>query len=296
LSISDFVVAGGAWGRVKALTNDQGGSVKAVIPGTPVEVLGFGSLPEAGDTFSVVDNERLARSLATKRRESKARQLNQGRALTLDQVVNQIDAGDVKELNLVLKADVQGSVEALRQSLEHITEGEAKVRILHAGSGGITESDILLASASDAIIVGFNVGEELGIDRVSERMGVEIRHYQIIYQLIEDIERALHGILEPTYSDIIIGRAEVREIFPSKRNVQIAGCRVMEGRITRGGAIRILRNGEIVTESTIASLRHFRDEVNEINTGVECGIMLQGFNAYETGDILEAHRQERNPI
>ena len=296
LSISDFVVAGGAWGRVKALTNDQGGSVKAVIPGTPVEVLGFGSLPAAGDTFSVVDNERLARSLATKRRESKARQLNQGRALTLDQVVNQIDAGDVKELNLVLKADVQGSVEALRQSLEHITEGDAKVRILHAGSGGITESDILLASASDAIIVGFNVGEELGIDRVSERMGVEIRHYQIIYQLIEDIERALHGILEPTYSDIIIGRAEVREIFPSKRNVQIAGCRVMEGRITRGGAIRILRNGEIVTESTIASLRHFRDEVNEINTGVECGIMLQGFNAYETGDILEAHRQERNPI
>ena len=296
LSISDFVVAGGAWGRVKALTNDQGGSVKAVIPGTPVEVLGFGSLPEAGDTFSVVDNERLARSLATKRKESKASQLNQGRALTLDQVVNQIDAGDVKELNLVLKADVQGSVEALRQSLEHITEGEAKVRILHAGSGGITESDILLASASGAIIVGFNVGEELGIDRVSERMGVEIRHYQIIYQLIEDIERALHGILEPTYSDIIIGRAEVREIFPSKRNVQIAGCRVMEGRITRGGAIRILRNGEIVTESTIASLRHFRDEVNEINTGVECGIMLQGFNAYETGDILEAHRQERNPI
>ena len=296
LSISDFVVAGGAWGRVKALTNDQGGPVKAVIPGTPVEVLGFGSLPEAGDTFSVVDNERLARSLATKRRESKASQLNQGRALTLDQVVNQIDAGDVKELNLVLKADVQGSVEALRQSLEHITEGEAKVRILHAGSGGITESDILLASASDAIIVGFNVGEELGINRVSERMGVEIRHYQIIYQLIEDIERALHGILEPTYSDIIIGRAEVREIFPSKRNVQIAGCRVMEGRITRGGAIRILRNGEIVTESTIASLRHFRDEVNEINTGVECGIMLQGFNAYETGDILEAHRQERNPI
>ena len=296
LSISDFVVAGGAWGRVKALTNDQGGPVKAVIPGTPVEVLGFGSLPEAGDTFSVVDNERLARSLATKRKESKASQLNQGRALTLDQVVNQIDAGDVKELNLVLKADVQGSVEALRQSLEHITEGEAKVRILHAGSGGITESDILLASASDAIIVGFNVGEELGIDRVSERMGVEIRHYQIIYQLIEDIERALHGILEPTYSDIIIGRAEVREIFPSKRNVQIAGCRVMEGRITRGGAIRILRNGEIVTESTIASLRHFRDEVNEINTGVECGIMLQGFNAYETGDILEVHRQERNPI
>ena len=296
LGISDFVVAGGAWGRVKALTNDQGHTVKTVVPGTPVDVLGFGSLPEAGDAFSVVANERLARSIATERRESKANQLNQGRALTLDQVVNQIDAGDIKELNLVLKADVQGSVEALRQSLEQITEGDAKVRILHAGSGGITESDILLASASNAIIVGFNVGEELGINRVSVRMGVEIRHYQIIYQLIEDIERALHGILEPTYTDIVIGKAEVREIFPSKRNVQIAGCRVMEGRITRGGAIRVVREGVIVTESTIASLRHFRDEVNEINTGVECGIMLQGFNDYETGDILEVHRQERNPI
>ena len=296
LNISDHVVAGSAWGRVKALTNDKGAIVDTVIPGTPIELLGFGSLPEAGDTFAVVANEKLARSTANERRQAKVSQLNQGRALTLDQVVNQIDAGDVKELNLVLKADVQGSVEAVRQSLEQITEGEARVRILHAGSGGITESDILLASASEAIIVGFNVGEELGVDRISERMGVEVRHYNIIYQLIEDIERALHGILEPTYSDVIIGRAEVREIFPSRRNVQIAGCRVMDGRITRGAAIRVLRNGEIITESNISSLRHFREEVNEINTGVECGIMLQGFNDYENGDILEAHRQERNPI
>jgi translation initiation factor IF-2 len=296
LNIGDFVVAGSAWGRVKALTNDRGDIIKTVVPGTPVEMLGFGSLPEAGDMFSVVGNERLARTTANERRQSKAIQLNQARALTLDQVVNQIDSGDVKELNLVLKADVQGSLEALRQSLEQITEGDAKVRILHAGSGNVTESDILLASASEAIIVGFNVGEELGVDRVSERMRVEIRHYQIIYQLIEDIERALHGILEPTYTDVIIGRAEVREIFPSRRNVQIAGCRVVEGRITRGGAIRVIRNSETLMESSIVSLRHFRDEVNEINTGVECGIMLQGFNDYEIGDLLEVHRQERNPI
>ena len=296
LNIGDFVVAGSAWGRVKALTNDLGEGIKTAVPGTPVEVLGFGALPEAGDMFAVVGNERLARTTANEKRQSKVIQSNQARALTLDQVVNQIDAGDVKELNLVLKADVQGSLEALRQSLEQITEGDAKVRILHAGSGNVTESDILLASASEAIIVGFNVGEELGVERVSERMGVEIRHYQIIYQLIEDIERALHGILEPTYTDVIIGRAEVREIFPSRRNVQIAGCRVVEGRITRGGAIRIVRNGEILMETSIVSLRHFRDEVNEINTGVECGIMLQGFNDYEIGDLLEAHRQERNPI
>ena len=296
LNIGDFVVAGSAWGRVKALKNDRGDTISSVVPGTPVEVLGFGSLPEAGDMFAVVGNEKLARTTANERRQSTAIQLNQARALTLDQVVNQIDSGDVKELNLVVKADVQGSVEALCQSLEQITEGDAKVRILHSGSGNVTESDILLASASEAIIVGFNVGEELGVDRVSERMRVEIRHYQIIYQLIEDIERALHGILEPTYTDVIIGRAEVREIFPSRRNVQIAGCRVGEGRITRGGAIRGIRNSEILMESSIASLRHFRDEVNEINTGVECGIMLQGFNDYEIGDLLEVHRQERNPI
>ena len=296
LNIGDFFVAGGAWGRVKALANDRGDTIKTVVPGTPVEMLGFGSLPEAGDIFSVVGNEKLARATANERRQSKAVQSNQARALTLDQVVNQIDSGDVKELNLVLKADVQGSVEALSQSLEQITEGDAKVRILHSGSGNVTESDILLASASEAIIVGFNVGEELGVDRVSERMRVEIRHYQIIYQLIEDIERALHGILEPTYTDVIIGRAEVREIFPSRRNVQIAGCRVVEGRITRGGAIRVIRNSETLMESSIVSLRHFRDEVNEINTGVECGIMLQGFNDYEIGDLLEVHRQERNPI
>ena len=211
-------------------------------------------------------------------------------------MVNQIDAGDIKELNLVLKADVQGSLEAARQSLEQITEADAKVRILHAASGGVTESDVLLASASQAIIVGFNVGEEIGVERVAERMGVEIRHYNIIYQLIEDVERALHGMLEPTYTDVVLGRAEVREVFSSRRNVQIAGCRVMEGRITRGGSIRVMRGDQVLHESSITSLRHFRDEVNEVNTGVECGIILQGFNDYEVGDILEAHRQERNPV
>ena len=196
LNIGDFVVAGSAWGRVKALTNDRGDIIKTVVPGTPVEMLGFGSLPEAGDMFSVVGNERLARTTANERRQSKAIQLNQARALTLDQVVNQIDSGDVKELIL-------------------------------------------------------------------------------IYNLVQ---------------------AEVREIFPSRRNVQIAGCRVVEGRITRGGVIRVIRNSETLMESSIVSLRHFRDEVNEINTGVECGIMLQGFNDYEIGDLLEVHRQERNPI
>ena len=296
LKIGDSMVAGSAWGRVKALMDDQGNSIKTAPAGTPAEVLGFGSLPEAGDLLAVVPNERTARSTATDRERLRSVQQAQSRALTLDEVVNQIDAGDIKELNLVLKADVQGSLEAVRHSLEQITEADAKVRILHAGSGGVTESDVLLASASQAIILGFNVGEEIGVDRVADRMGVEIRHYNIIYHLIEDVERALHGMLEPTFTDVVLGRAEVREIFPSRRNVQIAGCRVMEGRITRGASVRVIRGDQVLLEAAITSLRHFRDEVNEINTGVECGIMLQGFNDYQTGDILEAHRQERNPV
>ncbi len=296
LKVGDYMVAGSAWGRVKALTNDQGKTIKTVPAGTPAEVLGFGSLPEAGDLLAVVPNEKTARTTATDRERLKSTQQAQSRALTLDEVVNQIDAGDIKELNLVLKADVQGSVEAVRHSLEHITEADAKVRILHAASGGVTESDVLLASASQAIVVGFNVGEEIGVERVAERMGVEIRHYDIIYQLIEDVERALHGMLEPTFTDVILGRAEVREVFSNRRNVQIAGCRVIEGRITRGATIRVMRGDQVLHESTITSLRHFRDEVNDVNTGVECGIILQGFNDYETGDVLEVHRQERNPV
>ena len=250
------------------MANDRGRVVKEVVPGAPAEVLGFGSLPEAGDLMTVFPNERLARATATDRERLKASQQSQARALTLEEVVKQIDTGDIKELNLVLKADVQGSVEAVRQSLERLTDAEARVRILHAGSGNVTESDVLLASASGAIIVGFAVGNALGVERVAERMGVEIRHYAIIYQMIEDIEQALHGMLEPAYTDIIIGQAEVREIFPSRRNVKIAGCRVIEGRINRGANIRVMREGAALEETAIGSLRHFREEVNEITNGM----------------------------
>ena len=294
LSVGDDVIAGTAWGRVKAISNDRGQAIEGVVPGAPAELLGFGNLPEAGDIMTVVPNERTARALAQERERAKSAQQSQVRALTLEEVVKQIDAGDVKELNLVLKADVQGSVEAVRQSLERLTEAEARVRILHAGSGNVTESDILLASASDAIIVGFSVGDEIGVERVAERMGVEIRHYDIIYQMIDDISQALHGMLEPAFTDIILGEAEIREIFPARRNVKIAGCRVVDGRILRGAAIRVLRDGQLLEETSIASLRHFRDEVNEITNGMDCGILLDGFNDFEVGDVLQAHRQERS--
>ena len=272
--------------------DEQGKSVKSITPGTPVEILGFNAVPEAGDIFAIMPNERAARTAGGAQQKLHAAQQNQARALTLEEVVKQIDSGDIKELNLVLKADVQGSVEAVEQSLEALVADDAKVRVLHSACGTITESDVMLASASDAIVIGFTVSTEPSAERLADRMGVEIRHYNIIYQLIDDIEQALQGMLEPVFTDVVLGKAEVRELFPSRKGVQIAGCRVTEGRITKGAQVRVLRDTEIIYEAAIASLRHFRDEVNEMNAGTECGVMLQGFNDFQQGDVLEAHRQE----
>ena len=292
LHIGDHVVAGSVWGRIRAINNDQGEQAREIGPSQPGEVLGFSILPEAGDLFAVVPTERDARNASEERERANTAQ-SQARALTLEEVVKQIDAGDVKELNLVLKADVQGSAEAVRQSLEQLTDDDAKVRILHAGVGAVTESDVLLASASSAIIIGFNVASDAAVERAAERAGVELRHYNIIYRLIEDIEKALHGMLEPEYTDVTLGRAEVREIFPSRRGVRIAGCRVLDGRISRNAAVRVLRDGRTIAEGNIGSLRHFRDEVNDVNAGTECGIVVPGFNDYEEGDVIETHREER---
>ncbi len=293
LSVGQHVTAGGTWGRVRAMSNDRGEAVKQVLPGTPAEILGFGSLPEAGDLFSVVPNERTARAMATDKENPSSSQQAQARALTLDEVVNRTPAGELKELNLVLKADVQGSVEAVNHSLENLAANNIKVRILHASSGGVTETDVLLASASEAIIIAFNVGTELGAERLARRMGVEIRNYGIIYQLIDDVELALQGLLEPAIVDVVLGRAEIREVFPTRGGVKIAGCRIVEGRMTKGVTVRITRDGQILEESTVTSLRHFRDEINEAALGTECGVVLQGFNDFEEGDVLEAHREER---
>lgn len=293
LNVGDFIVAGSAYGRVKAMNNDQGKPVQSVLPGYPAEVLGFGSVPEAGDQLSVALNEREGRSMAEAAGKAQFSQAAQGRALTLEEVVNQIDSDEIKELNLVIKADVQGSVEAVRGALEGLVDEDAKVRVLHTGSGAVTESDILLASASEAIVISFSIGSEPSAEKLADRMGVEIRHYNIIYQLIDDVEKALHGMLDPVYTEVIVGRAEVREIFEGRRGTQIAGCRVTEGRMVRNGDVRVVRDGQIVQDGVITSLRHFREEVNEMNAGTECGIILQGFNGYQEGDILEVHRQER---
>ena len=293
LNVGDFIVAGSAYGRVKAMNNDQGKPVQSVLPGYPAEVLGFGSVPEAGDQLSVALNEREGRSMAEAAGKAQFSQAAQGRALTLEEVVNQIDSDEIKELNLVVKADVQGSVEAVRGALEGLVDEDAKVRVLHTGSGAVTESDILLASASEAIVISFSIGSEPSAEKLADRMGVEIRHYNIIYQLIDDVEKALHGMLDPVYTEVIVGRAEVREIFEGRRGTQIAGCRVTEGRMVRNGDVRVVRDGQIVQDGVITSLRHFREEVNEMNAGTECGIILQGFNDYQESDVLEVHRQER---
>ncbi|MQG61554.1 MAG: translation initiation factor IF-2 [SAR202 cluster bacterium] len=293
LNVGDFIVAGSAYGRVKAMNNDQGKSIQSVLPGYPAEILGFGSVPEAGDQLIVALNEREGRSMAEAAGKAQFSQAAQGRALTLEEVVNQIDSDEIKELNLVVKADVQGSVEAVRGALEGLADEDAKVRVLHTGSGAVTESDILLASASEAIVISFSIGSEPSAEKLADRMGIEIRHYNIIYQLIDDVEKALHGMLDPVYTEVIVGRAEVREIFEGRRGTQIAGCRVTEGRMVRNGDVRVVRDGQIVQDGVVTSLRHFREEVNEMNAGTECGIILQGFNDYQEGDVLEVHRQER---
>jgi translation initiation factor IF-2 len=227
------------------------------------------------------------------RRDQRSSTGNMETVLTLDSVVKQIDAGDVKELVLVLKADVQGSVEAAVHSIEQLSEGDVKARVIHSASGLVSESDVQLASASGGIVLAFNVGFEVGAERTAERLGVEVREYRIIYRLLEDVEGALKGLLEPEYAEVVVGRAEIREVFAGRRGVRIAGCRVMDGRIVRQGNIRIMRNDNIVTETQIGSLRHFRDEVNQATAGTECGIVLDGFNEIEEGDMIVAYRMER---
>ena len=292
LTVGDHIAAGTSWGRVRAITNEHGKTIPTITPGSPGVIIGLNATPEAGDILQVFPNERSARQTAT-RHGQRTTIGSLDTVLTLDSVVKQIDAGDVKELVLVVKADVQGSVEAVVQSVEKMSEGDVKPRIIHAGSGSVSDSDVQLAAASGGIVLAFNVGFEIGAERTSERMGVEVRQYRIIYRLLEDVEQALKGMLEPEFAEVVIGRAEVREIFPGRRGLRIAGCRVLDGRITRQGSIRVMREDSIMTETEIGSLRHFRDEINQANAGTECGIVLDGYNDFNEGDVIVSYRMER---
>ena len=293
LRVGNTLIAGTSWGRIKAMTNDLGKRVKEADPSVPVEVMGFDSIPEAGDVFQVLTDEKTVREIVVQRLREKELENSGARALTLEEIYTGVSAGEVKELNLIIKADVQGSTEAVCSALERLESDRVKVSILHAGSGTITETDVLLASASKAIIIGFSTTTQQGVERLAEREGVEIRHYNIIYRLIEDVEKALRGILESTYAEVVQGHAEVRAVFSVGRRNRIAGCMVSDGRLTRGVNVRVIRGGEVIHNGSISSIRHFKEEVNEITAGFECGVGLAGYTDFEEGDVLETYRRER---
>ena len=293
LKVGDNVVAGTVYGRVRAMADDRGQRIKTAGPSDPVEVMGFSVLPEAGDLFMVVPSEKAAKDIVADRQKERQAQRSAVRAMTLEEIYAGVQEGEVKELNLVIKADVQGSVEAVSSALERLENEKVKVRILHAGSGTITDSDVLLASASSAIVIGFNTLTQLGVERLAEREGVEIRNYEIIYRVIEDIEGAMKGILETTSREVVHGHAEVRAIFAMGKRGNIAGCMVTDGRLTRAALVRVRRDGQVIHDGSISSLRHFKEEVNEMAAGFECGVGVAGFRDFHEGDMLETYRRER---
>jgi translation initiation factor IF-2 len=292
LRVGDAIVAGDAWGKVRALYNYRGEKVKDAPPGTPVEILGFDKPPAAGEHGHVVENDRQARHLAGLRAQRvRAEQLARGakKGVSLEELFTRMGEGGVQELNLIIKADVQGSVEAVVGELGKIKHPEVAVNVIHTGIGAITESDIMLASASNAIVAGFNVRPNAEARALAEREGVDLRTYRVIYQLTEDIQQALVGMLAPEHVEETLGEAEVRALFRASRLGVIAGCYVTRGVIRRNSQIRVVREGAVVYETTIGSLKRFKDDVREVQEGFECGILLENFNDVKEGDILEAY-------
>lgn len=295
LKTGDSFVCGAEYGRIRAMIDSWGSKVEKATPSVPVEILGLTGVPEAGDHFTVLADEASARQVAehrrTKRRETELTK-NSSRS-TLEDFYQQVQAGEVKELRAIVKADVQGSAEAVSDALNRLSTKEVKLTILHSSVGGISESDVLLASASKGIILGFNVRPESKAVQLAEREGVEIRLYNIIYEVIEDVRAALEGMLEPTYREKLLGKAEVRQAFPVSRLGLAAGCAVTEGRLVRGAQVRLMRDRQVVYQGRIASLRRFKDDVREVVSGMECGVLLENFQDPRAGDTLEAYEMEQ---
>jgi len=291
----DTMVIGTSWGRVRALFNDKGKQVRRGELAMPVEVLGLDTVPQVGDLLMVVAGEHQARALVQKhqaQRESES--ATSVKSVTLTNLFDQISKGKVKELNVILKADVQGSIEPIRSSLEQLITDGVKVKVIHTGSGNITESDVMLASASKGLIIGFNTGTEPGAKRAADTEGVAIRHYNVIYSLIDDVGKALKGMLEPTFVETVEGRAEVRAVFSVGKAGKVAGVYVTEGKVSRGASGRVLRQGNVVHDSTVSSLKRFKDDVKEVSAGYECGVGIKDFNDFEIGDIIEFYRVEES--
>ena len=291
LKVGDHIVVGSTRGRVKALVNAEGKRTHNAGPSMPIEVLGLSDLPGAGDRLVVVPDEKTARATVAER--LRREDLNRVRGATLEEMGARISSGQTKELRLVLKTDVQGSVAAVKQALDRLSTTETQIRLIHSGTGAVTESDVMLAVASDAIVIGFNVRPDQGAQRLADQDHVQIRRYDIIYRLTEDVEKALHGLLEPEIRDVTEGTAEVRAVFSLGRNRKSAGCYVTDGKLIRGSRGRVIRAGETVFDGAIAGLRRFKDDVREVATSYECGVSLEGFQDFHEGDIIESHRQQR---
>ncbi|MBQ4515319.1 MAG: translation initiation factor IF-2 [Clostridia bacterium] len=291
LRIGDTIVAGTAMGHVRAMLDDKGKRIKKAGPSVPVEILGLSEVPSGGDLFYVVEDERMAKNVIEKRKQQiKDERVNAHTAVTLDDLFDRIKEGEMKELELIVKADVQGSVEAVRQSLEKLSNDEVRVKVIHGGVGAIRESDVMLAYASGAIIVGFNVRPDAGAAASAERQGVDIRLYRVIYTAIEEIEAAMKGMLEPTFKEEVTGHAEIRQTFKVSSVGTIAGCYVTDGVIHRNSQVRVVRDGIIVYEGELASLKRFKDDAKEVNSGYECGLNIENFNDIKEGDVVECFR------
>ena len=293
LHTGDIVVAGTSVGRVRAMTNSRGRTIHDAGPSVPVEITGLDSVPTGGDTFNAVSDERLARQLVEQRRTAqKEERFNARTKVTLDNLFEQMQMGDMKELQIIVKADVQGSVEAVRQSLEKLSNDEVRVNVIHGAVGAISESDVMLAAASNAIIVGFNVRPDPVAEENAKRDGVDLRLYRVIYECIEEIEAAMKGMLAPKVREVALGRAECRETYKISSVGIVIGAHVQSGKITRNADIRVVRDGIVIADDKVASLRRFKDDVKEVSEGYDCGICLEKFSDIKIGDVLEAYMME----
>jgi len=292
LHVGDSIVAGDTWGRIRAIIANNGSRLKEAGPAVPVEILGLESLPQAGDSFEVLQNERIAKTILEERRRLQEQAGLLTNKLSLGEASARIQSGTAKELLLILKSDVQGSIDAIKNALAKISSDATMIQLVHSAAGTITESDILLATASGAIVVGFNTKAEPGARQLAVQRKVEIRLYDVIYRLTEDMEKALSGLLEPEEREVIEGHAQVRSIFSIGRRRRVAGCQVTEGLLRRNSVIRVIRDGSVIFTGSISSLKRFKDDAREVNTGFECGVGLEGFTDFEPDDILEGFRIE----
>jgi translation initiation factor IF-2 len=293
IQMGDVVLAGKAYGRIRAMFDFRSKKIVKAKPSTPVLVMGLNGVPEAGELFQVYNSERDAKAVAEERKTKEQEKLAAVPKATLEELFTRYKAGETQELRLIIKADVQGSLEPIRSSLKDLDSGDIKINILYSETGNITDNDVLLAAASRAIIVGFNVQADANAHRLAEGEGVSIRQYDIIYRLIEDVEKALKGMLAPEFKEVSFGKADVRAVFHISKVGNIAGCKIREGEIHRNKKVRVLRGDKVLYEGEIASLKHEKDDVNEVRTGWECGIGMKGFNEFAAGDVIECYTLER---